>query len=165
MLASCHIMPHTTYWVIYLVCRSFSPTSEKLYMGPWSQNTLLFNLYNYLLCKIIKRDILYLLLSHCTSVLLSVTIIISFISDLPKQIVVDENGNEIQVVVCETPNVNSKTTATIDASKAQNNPKAGPSTLDIPYALDDISKAAAPSDNVTKTMDSSEAKENSDLVV
>ena len=30
MLASCHIMAHTTDWVVYLVCRSFSLTSEKL---------------------------------------------------------------------------------------------------------------------------------------
>ena len=33
MLASCHIMAHTTDWVAYLVCRSFSH-SEKLCMGP-----------------------------------------------------------------------------------------------------------------------------------
>ena len=33
MLASCHIMAHTTDWVVYLVCRSFSH-SEKLCMGP-----------------------------------------------------------------------------------------------------------------------------------
>ena len=33
MLASCHIMAHTTGWVVYLVCRSFSH-SEKLCMGP-----------------------------------------------------------------------------------------------------------------------------------
>ena len=35
MLASCHIMAHTTDWVVYLVCRSFSH-SEKLCMAPGS---------------------------------------------------------------------------------------------------------------------------------
>ena len=30
----CHIMAYTTDWVIYLVCRKFSRTSEKLCMGP-----------------------------------------------------------------------------------------------------------------------------------
>ena len=30
VLSSCYIMPHTTDWVIYLVCRSFSQTSEKI---------------------------------------------------------------------------------------------------------------------------------------
>ena len=33
MLVSCHIMAQTTDWVVYLVCRSFSRTSEKLCMG------------------------------------------------------------------------------------------------------------------------------------
>ena len=36
VLASCNIMEHTTDWVMYLVCRSFSQTSEKLCMGPGS---------------------------------------------------------------------------------------------------------------------------------
>ena len=34
VIASCHIMAHTTDWVVYLVCRSFSQTSENLCMGP-----------------------------------------------------------------------------------------------------------------------------------
>ena len=34
MLARCHIMAHTTYWVVYLACSSFSLTSEKLCMDP-----------------------------------------------------------------------------------------------------------------------------------
>ena len=34
VLVSCHIMAHTTDWVMYLVCKSFSQTSEKLCMGP-----------------------------------------------------------------------------------------------------------------------------------
>ena len=29
MLASCHIMAQTTDWVVYLVCRSFSPTQRN----------------------------------------------------------------------------------------------------------------------------------------
>ena len=29
MLVSCHIMAQTTDWVVYLVCRSFSPTQRN----------------------------------------------------------------------------------------------------------------------------------------
>ena len=54
MLTSCHIMTHTTDWVVFLVCRSFSH-SVKLGMGPGSLEFTLHGILQHVTGKLTGR--------------------------------------------------------------------------------------------------------------